>query len=262
MLSIIASLRTHTLLSSLRAAGAAALLATAVPAQADIPRTADGHPDFSGIWQTLSAADYGLEAHAARPDAPPSPGIVEGGVIPYTDAALAQRERNFAARETADPAKQCFSLGTPRGIYYPEPFQILQRDRDVTLLFQFSHRPRTIHTNGSLHPEGPIGFWFGDSRAQWEGDTLVVDVADFNADTWLDRAGNFHSDQLHVTERWSFVDENTLQYEATLEDPHVYTRPWKLSTLLHRHREPNFQLIENTCYTHEYDQYYPVPVGG
>lgn len=243
-------------------ASAALLLLTASSAQADIPRTPEGHPDFSGIWQTLSAADYGLEAHGSRPDAPPGPGIVEGGAIPYTEAALAQRERNFAARDTLDPAKQCFSLGTPRGIYYPEPFQILQRARDVTLLFQFSHRPRTIHTNGSLHPEGPIGFWFGDSRAEWEGDTLVVDVADFNADTWLDRAGNFHSDQLHVTERWSFVDENTLRYEATLEDPAVYTRPWKLSTLLHRHREPNFQLIENTCYTHEYDQYYPVPTGG
>ncbi len=229
---------------------------------ADIPRTQSGHPDFSGIWQTLSAADSGLEAHESRPDAPPSPGIVEGGVIPYTAAALEQREQNFNERLVRDPARQCFSLGTPRGIYYPEPFEILQRERDVTVLFQFSHRPRTIHTNDSLHPEGPIGFWFGDSRAKWEGDTLVVDVADFNADTWLDSAGNFHSDQLHVTERWHFIDENTLQYDATLEDAAVYTKPWNLSVQLHRHREPNFQLIENTCYTHDYDQYYPVPSGG
>lgn len=229
--------------------------------QADIPRTRSGHPDFSGIWQTLSAADYGLEPHGARNDAPPSPGIVEGGVIPYTEAARQQRDKQFAARDTADPRLQCFSLGTPRGIYYPEPFQILQRERDVTLLFQFSHRTRTIHTNDSLHPEGPIGFWFGDSRAHWEADTLVVDVVDFNADTWLDRAGNFHSEQLHVTERWHFLDENTLQYDATLEDPAVYTRPWSLSVQLHRHREPHFQLIENTCYTLDYDQYYPVPSG-
>ncbi len=240
----------------------AALIFSSANVLADIPRTRDGHPDFSGIWQTLSAADSGLEAHASRPDAPPGPGIVVGGFIPYTEAALTQRQRNFDARATADPAAQCFSLGTPRAVYYPEPFQIFQRERDVTLLFQFSHRPRTLHTNGSVHPEGPIGFWFGDSRAEWEGDTLVVDVADFNADTWLDSAGNFHSDQLHVSERWQLLDENTLQYEATLEDPGVYTQPWTLSVQLHRHREPGFQLIENTCYTHDYDQYYPVPSGG
>ncbi|MES2626902.1 MAG: hypothetical protein V4628_16570 [Pseudomonadota bacterium] len=228
-------------------------------AAAEIPRSAEGHPDFSGIWQTLGNADSGLEAQSARKDAPPHPGIVEGGTIPYKPAALAQRDKNFAARETADPAKQCFSLGTPRGVYYPEPFQIFQRDRDLTLLFQLSHRARTIHTNDSLHPEGPIGFWFGDSRAKWEGDTLVVDVVDFTADTWLDHSGNFHSEQLHVTERWSFLDENTLQYSATLEDPEVYTKPWNINVLLYRHREPNFQIIENTCYTLDYDQYYPVP---
>src|SRR5690606_9114289 len=118
------------------------------------------------------------------------------------------------------------------------PFQIFQRERDVTLLFQHSFRARTIHTNDSLHPEGPIGFWFGDSRAQWEGDTLVVDVADFNADTWLDGSGNYHSDALHVTERWTLLDENTLQYEATLEDPQVFARPFDISVLLYRHREP------------------------
>lgn len=241
---------------------AATLVFCSTTALADIPRTAEGKPDFTGIWQTLSAADSGLEAHASRPDAPPSPGVVVGGVIPYKEAALAQRKQNFDARASADPALRCFSLGTPRGVYYPEPFQIFQRERDLTLLFQFSHRPRTIHSNGSLHPEGPIGFWFGDSRAHWEGDTLVVDVADFNADTWLDSSGNFHSDQLHVKERWQLLDANTLQYEATLQDPEVFSKPWSLSVLLHRHRETGFQLIENTCYTHDYDQYYPVPSGG
>ena len=86
-------------------------------------------------------------------------------------------------------------------------------------MFQFGHSVRTIHTNGTRHPKGPIGFWLGDSRGRWEGDTLVVDVVDFNGETWLDRAGNFHSDQLHVVERWSFLDANTIQYTATLEDP-------------------------------------------
>jgi hypothetical protein len=231
----------------------------AADVSAEIPRSKEGKPDFSGIWQTLSTANDGLEAHSARKDAPPGPGIVEGGLIPYKAGALAHREKNFAERATADPAGKCFSLGTPRAVYYPEPFQIFQRERDLTLLFQFSHRARTIHTNNSLHPEGPIGFWFGDSRGKWEGDTLVVDVVDFTADTWLDSAGNFHSEQLHVIERWQLLDENTLQYTATLEDPEVYTQPWNISVLLHRHREPDFQLIENTCYTLDYDQYYPVP---
>jgi len=238
----------------------ASLVSHSSVAQAsDIPRTAAGHPDFSGYWQSLSSADYGIEPGGYREDAPPRLGIVEGGLIPYQNWALEQREQNFANRFTDDPRLKCVSIGTPRGIYYPEPFQILQRDRDVTVLFQFSHRARTIHTNGSTHPEGGIGFWFGDSRARWDGDVLEVSVVDFNGDTWLDRAGNFHSDALRVTERWQFVDANTIRYEATLEDPQVYTRPWSLSVLLYRHKEDNFQLLENTCYTLPYDQYYPVP---
>jgi U5 snRNP spliceosome subunit len=235
---------------------AVGLLFSAV-AQADIPRTADGKPDFSGIWQTLSGADYGLEPHSTRKDAPPGPGVVTA--LPYQDWALKRRDENFKHRHERDTARQCFSLGTPRGVYYPEPFQIFQRERDLTLLFQRGFRTRTIHTNGSVHPEGPIGFWFGDSRAHWEGDTLVVDVVDFTDQTWLDSAGNFHSEELHVVERWSYVDENTIQYAATIEDPQVFTQPWSFSIQLHRIREPNFQLIENACYTLDYDQYYPIP---
>jgi hypothetical protein len=224
-----------------------------------IPRTAEGKPDFSGIWQTLSAADYGLEPHGGRQDAPPFAGVVEGGEIPYQPWALEQRNRNFAARATEDPRTKCFTLGTPRGIYYREPFQIFQRAEDLTVLFQFGHSVRTIHTNGTDHQPGPLDFWAGDSRGRWEGDTLVVDVVHFNGQTWLDRAGNFHSDALRVRERWNYVDANTIRYQATLEDEKVYTRPWTISLLLHRHREPAFQLIENYCFTHEYDKYYPVP---
>ena len=187
--------------------------------QPSIPRGADGKPDFSGIWQTLTAAEYDLEPHSTRKDAPPGPGIVEGQFIPYRPEALQQRKTNFDARATDDPRTKCFTLGTPRGIYSPEPFQIFQRSRDLTLVFQFGHSVRTIHTNETGHPKGPIGFWLGDSRGRWDGDTLVVDVVDFNGETWLDRAGNFHSDQLHVVERWSFLDANTIQYTATLDDP-------------------------------------------
>ena len=233
----------------------------AAAAREKLPRLHSGRPDFSGIWQTTSAADYDLEPHSARKDAPPGPGVVEGNVIPYLPAALEQKKRNFESRDTQDPRLKCWMLGTPRGIYYPEPFQILQRDSDVTLVFQFGHSVRTIFTNGTLHPHATDNeFYLGDSRGHWEGDTLVVDVTDFNEDTWLDRAGNFHSPQLHVIERWKFLDANTIEYQATLEDPLVFSRPWNLSVILHRHREKNFQLIENYCFTLDFDKYYPVPV--
>ncbi|MET0535691.1 MAG: hypothetical protein ABW171_15860 [Steroidobacter sp.] len=225
-----------------------------------IPRLSNGKPDFSGIWQTTSAAEYDLEPHSGRPDAPPSAGVIDGKFIPYLPAALERKKKNFEVRDREDPRLKCWTLGTPRGIYYREPFQIFQRERDLTLVFQFGHSVRTIHTNGTLHPEVTDNeFYLGDSRAQWEGDTLVVDVTDFNEETWLDRAGNWHSPKLHVIERWKFLDTNTIEYRATLEDPEAYSRPWTLSVLLHRHREPEFQLIENYCYTLGYDKFYPVP---
>ena len=250
MLRLIAGLVAATLVSGTTLAAAAT---------AGIPRAADGKPDFSGIWESLSGADYDLEPHSGRDDAIPGAGAVEGNVIPYTAAALEQRKKNFAARATADFTRlKCYTLGVPRSVYYPAPFQIFQRPRDLTLVGQFG-AVRTIHKNGTEHPDGPIGFWLGDSRARWEGDTLVVDVQDFTDNTWLDRSGNFHGEGLHVVERWKYLDANTIEYQATLDDPKVYTRPWTLSTILYRHREKNFQLIENYCFTHEYDQYYPLP---
>ena len=242
------------------AQAAPAAVASASPGA--LPRTADGKPDLSGLWQALSGPEFDIEAHGPRKDAPPGLGIVEGGAIPYTPAGLAQKQKNFASRVTTDPRHKCFTLGVLRGTYSGEPFQIFQRPRDLTLVYQFGHPVRTIHTNGTRHPDGHIDFWLGDSRAAWEGDTLVVDVNDFNGETWLDRAGNHHSDALHVVERWRLVDANTLEYRATLEDPKVYTRPWSLSVLLHRRREPNAQLLENYCYTLDYDQFYPVPATG
>jgi len=237
-----------------------ALPAVGAEMSAAIPRLSGGKPDFSGIWQTTSAADFDLEPHAMRVDAPPGPGIVAGGVIPYLPAALEQKNKNFAQRDVADPRLKCWTLGTPRGIYYPEPFQIFQRARDLTLVFQFGNSVRTIHTNGTSHPKVTDNeFYLGDSRGRWEGDTLVVDVTDFNEETWLDRAGNFHSPRLHVVERWTFLDANTLQYRATLEDPAVFSAPWNIEVMLYRHREKNFQLIENYCFTRDYDQYYPFP---
>ncbi|KRA84397.1 hypothetical protein [Altererythrobacter sp. Root672] len=246
----------------LAAAALATVTLTAGPIQAQdpvaIPRLASGKPDFSGIWQTLSEADYDLEPHAGRRDAPPGPGVVEGGAIPYLPGAQEQRARNFEARAKEDPRLKCWVLGVPRGVYYPAPFQIFQRDNDVTLVHQLGNQVRTIVTNGSDHPEEKQQeFWLGDSRGHWEGDTLVVDVADFNPETWLDRAGNYHSEELHVVERWRFVDPDTIAYSATLDDPKVYSKPWTIDVLLHRRRDANFQLIEDYCFTLQYEQYYP-----
>lgn len=253
--------RTLTLLAALvlgLSAGNAVGVAQTPPAGPSIPRGPEGKPDFSGIWQSLSGADYGLEPHLATKDEPPGAGVVDGNVIPYQPSALEQRAKNFAARATADPRHKCFTLGTPRGIYSNEPFQILQRPRDLTLLFEFGHPVRTIHTNGTEHPDGHIDFWLGESRGHWDGDTLVVDVTDFNGETWLDRVGNFNGDGLHLVERWSYVDRNTIRYRATFDDPKVYTRPWTIEVLLYRRLEPNVQIIENYCATLDYDKYYPV----
>ena len=234
-------------------------VALAKDASPKIPRALNGKPDFSGIWQTLSAADYDLEPHAGREDAPPGPGIVDGDVIPYLPAALEKKKKNFAARATDDPRLKCFALSVPRTVYYPEPFQIFQRARDLTVVPEFGYAIRTIHTNGTDHPDDPNDWWLGDSRGRWEGDTLVVDVKDFNEDTWLDRAGNFHSDALHVVERWKYLDANTIDYKATIDDAKVFSRPWNIEVQLYRHREKNFQLIENYCATHSFDKYYPLP---
>jgi len=206
----------------------------------------------------LSEADYDLEPHAGRRDAPPGPGVVEGGAIPYLPTALEHRKRNFAVRGKEDPRQRCFVLGVPRGVYYPAPFEILQRDEDLTLVHQFGNQVRVVHTDGSLHPaESGKDLWLGDSRGRWEGDTLVVDVTDFNEETWLDRSGNFHSEQLHVLERWSFLDKDTIRYRATIDDPKVFSRPWTIEVLLNRRRETNFRLIEDYCYTLEYADHYP-----
>jgi hypothetical protein len=230
----------------------------AAPKATDVPRLPSGKPDFSGIWQTLSEADYDLQPHAGRRDAPPGPGVVDGGLLPYLPKAVEQKDANFAARETNDPRLHCYVLGVPRSVYYPAPFQILERERDLTLVHQFGHQVRTIHTNGTQHPvEKDQEFWLGDSRGHWDGDTLIVDVTDFNDRTWLDRAGDYHSTDLHVVEKWRFVDRDTISYEATVEDPQVYVKPWTINVLLNRRRDKNFELIEDYCFTLRYDKFYP-----
>ena len=228
----------------------------AAPA-ADIPREADGKPDLSGIWQVIGAPDRDIEPHAARKDTPASLGLVEGGTIPYQSWAAAKKKNNFEKRETADPETQCYMPGVPRITYTPLPFQIFQTPQQVTVLYEYAHSVRQIYTNGSKHPDGHIDWWLGDSRGHWDGDTLVVDVVHFNDMTWFDHAGNFHSDALHVVERYTPTDADHIRYEVTIEDPNVFTRPWKLSLLLYRHKEENFQLLEYECYGFDVEKYYP-----
>jgi hypothetical protein len=140
----------------------------------------------------------------------------------------------------------------PRLTYLPFPMQIVQSPQQVTIFYEYVHNYRNIHLNRKTHLDG-IDFWNGDSIGQWEGDALVVDVANFNDQTWFDRAGNFHSDALHVVERYTPVDANGMLYEATIEDPKVFTRPWKIRLPLHRHTEPNFRLLEYECQAYAED---------
>src|SRR3954471_17392461 len=231
--------RVTLLLPALVLCASAAFAGPQAAAPASTPRTADGKPDLSGIWQTMTSAAWNVEDHTASPGVPAGQGVVDGGAIPYLPAAPAKRIDNFAHRATADPEGKCYLLGVPRIIYAGFPFQIVQTRDQLTMLFEWAHATRYLYTNGSAHPPGHIDWWMGDSRGRWDGDTLVVDVTDFSEDTWLDRAGNYHSPQLHVIEHWKFLDANTIEYQATLEDPQVFSRPWNISVLLYRHREKN-----------------------
>jgi hypothetical protein len=233
------------------------LFAATSPLFAQIPRIADGKPDLSGIWQALNTANIDLQDHVAQKGAPAGQSVVEGNEIPYQPWALAKKKENYADRATLDPENKCYLPGVPRVTYLGLPFQIFQRSDLVTVLYEHAHANRFIYTNGSSHPKGPIDWWMGDSRGHWEGDTLVVDNNNFNDQTWFDHAGDFHSDQLHVVERYSLRDADHIDYRATIEDPKVFTRPWNIDLVLYRHVEKSFQLLEYECYGFDREQYYP-----
>jgi hypothetical protein len=214
------------------------------------PRTADGQPDLQGIWQARGTASYNLEDHG------PSLGVLAGrgvvidpadGRIPYQPSALKIREEHHRNRRTADPLGKCFLPGVPRVMYIPFPLQIFQTADFVIIASEFGHTLRTIHFQGE-HPE-EIEFWMGDSRGRWDGDTLVVDVANHNADTWLDQAGNFHSEALHVVERFTRTAPDVLMYEATIEDPKTFTQPWKIRIPLDLEKGRQ-QLLEYECHVY------------
>ena len=204
------------------------------------------HPDLSGIWQAVNAASWNVEDHNAEDGVPAGLSVVVGGTIPYRDDALAQRQENYENRMSDDPVRQCFLPGVPRIIYMPFPFQIIQTPDHMVMTFEFAHAVRIIYTDGSPHPL-PNDFWMGDSRGHWEGDTLVIDNTYFNDQTWFDASGNYHSNQLNVVERLTLAGENHIQYEATIEDPEVFTRPWTIRMPLYRRMEENLQILDYDC---------------
>jgi hypothetical protein len=223
------------------------------------PRTRDGHPDLQGIWQAVNTAAWDLEGHHASLGVPAGHGVVEGGAIPYQPAALARKKENLEGRATLDPETKCWLPGVPRATYMPHPFQIVQQADKVSILYEYRQAVRYIYMNGNPHPRGPIDWWMGDSRGRWEGNTLVVDVIHFNDKTWFDRAGNFHSDALHVVERYTPTSPYHLLYEVTIEDPKVFTRPWKISMPLYRRQEKEAELLEYACSAYLLEQEWDDP---
>lgn len=194
-------------------------------------------PDLRGIWMAENNPDTNLERAHVIVDPP-------DGKIPYRPEAIAKQRENFANRVTADPETRCFQPGVPRATYVPSPFQIFQNNRAVYIVYQDAHSYRIIYLDGSPHNEG-LGYAMGDSRGHWEGNTLVADATSFSDTTWLDAAGNYHSDELHVVERYTRTGPGTLMYEATIDDKKVFTRPWKIRVPLRL--QNGIQLVEDEC---------------
>lgn len=243
--------------SLLLAAALAACAPAAPPPEAfRAPRTPEGTPDLNGIWQANNSANWNIEAHTAKQgpvfalgaafSVPPGMGVVDGAEpLPYLPEAVARRDANGASWTTLDPEVKCFMPGIPRATYMPYPFQIVQSADNILFSYEFASASRVVRMNSQ--EKSPAPAWMGWSLGRWEGETLVIDVTDQMEDTWFDRAGNYHSDALKVTERYTAIDANTLQYEATIEDPKVFAKAWTMSMPLYRRREPNARLMEYKC---------------
>jgi hypothetical protein len=226
-----------------------------------VPRMPDGKPNFTGLWQVLGTADWDIRDHSAHAGPfyqlgaigamPAGQGIVDGGEIPYKPEAAAQQKDNFKNRMKLDPEVKCYMPGIPRANYMPFPFQIVQSQRDVAFAYEYATANRVV--NMGKPKEAQVDTWMGMSNGHWEGDTLVVDVSGLNGNSWFDRSGNFQTDSTHVIERFSLADADHINYEATIEDPAIYTKPWKISTVIYRRKEKAAQLNEFKCveYTEE-----------
>jgi len=235
---------------------------------AAIPRL-NGKPDLNGIWQTLTTANWDIQAHSAKAAlamrqgpvvqvpakevlafgaigaVPAGLGVVEGDELPYKPDALKTKQENQENWLTRDPEIKCYLPGVPRATYMPFPFQIVQSDKAFFISYEFAGAVRNVFYKDPGEPQ--VDSWMGQSVGRWEGDTFLVEVRGFNDQSWFDRAGNHHSASMKVTERYTMVDADHIQYEATIDDPETFTRPWKMSMPLYRRIEKNAQLGQFKC---------------
>ena len=221
-----------------------------------VSRTADGKPDLNGVWQAIGTAHWNLQDHQARSGPvlelgavlaiPAGRGVVEGNEIPYQPWAAARQKENYENWLTRDPEVKCYLPGLPRATYLPYPFQIVQTgSNDILMAYEYASASRVIKMSAVEPP--PVDTWMGQSAGRWEGGSLVVDSTGFNDQTWFDRAGNFHSEALHLVERFTLESPDLLDYEVTIEDPKVFTRPWKMQMPLYRRHDKDVQLLEFKC---------------
>ncbi|MBI2189425.1 MAG: hypothetical protein HYU37_20200 [Acidobacteria bacterium] len=226
--------------------------ALARAARFEPPRTHDGRPDLHGFWRGATYATENIEAHPKTADDNGGPSLIvdpPDGRVPYQRWAISQREVN--ATKFIDPNIPCFPSGVPRSLYTPTNIEIVQTPGYVVFAFERAHTYWIIPTDARPHIGRGVGLWQGDQRGRWDGNTLVVDVTNIHARSWFDQAGNFYSDGAHIVSRFTLVDRDTIHYEATIDDPHVYTRPWTMAFPLKRNGEPGFELLEEACFEGE-----------
>jgi hypothetical protein len=222
------------------------------------PARIAGHPNFNGIWQAMNTAYWNLEGHSAEAlndfwrlgaiaAIPAGQSVVRGGTIPYKPEALAKRTENRAQWPATDPEAKCYMLGVPRVTYHNIPFQIFQAEGDLLMVYPFAAANRIIHMTDRT--ELPVDSWMGKSYGSWDGDVLSITTKWLNGQSWLDRAGNYSSNKLTVTERFTLLSPHHIWYEATLDDPQTYTRPWTIEMPLYRMIDQQAQLLEHKCVT-------------
>lgn len=252
----------------------ALLVAALVPGngvaqRGEIPRTASGRPDFNGIWQALGNAHWDIEPHGAKAalamqpgpvvpvpanevlafgavgSVPSGDGIVVGGEIPYLPEALAKRDENRENWLERDPEIKCYLPGVPRANYMQFPFQIFQSESKFFMAYEYAGAMRDVYLQDPGPPQ--VDAWMGQSVGRWDGDTFVVNVDGLHEATWFDRAGNHHSAALTVEERYTMTGPDHILYEATIEDPNTFSRPWTIRLTLYRNVDANPRLGQFTC---------------
>mgnify|MGYP000070633886 CR=1 FL=1 len=236
---------------------------------AEIPRTQEGKPDLNGIWQALGNAHWDIEPHAARAalqmqpgpvvpvpakdllafgavgSVPSGVGVVVGGEIPYLPEARARKIENQENWAERDPEIKCYLPGIPRATYMPFPFQIFQSASHFFIAYEYAGALRNIY----MEDPGPaqVDSWMGQSVGHWEGDTFVAEGSGFNDQTWFDRAGNHHSASMTVVERYTMTSPDHILYEAMIEDPQTFSRPWMISMPLYRHVNNDARIGQFKC---------------